>query len=241
LEDKDSLVRRAAADALGKIRSPQAGRALRKRALVRNATISLKIVVALLVLCSLILLVVGLVLVLKYKGYITVTVSKEILVHFPLVIGAVLCPPILLVLGLVLVLTYKGYISETGRRALRAILVYLALVIGNVYGPPFFVLLGFVLSAFLGLIGIYWLIMTYGIYVFVGDIGGSQGLSRLILLVYFTIFFLPLFGALYFKKTTVKKRCKLAQALFIVLHIIFHIYLIVCHNLPDKIAEMIRF
>lgn len=117
-------------------------------------------------------------------------------------------------------------------------------MIGNVLCPPILILLGFVLSEFLGLIGIYWLAMTIGwVIVFVQDVLGSSDRGLIFLVVpfaYFASFFLPLFGFLCFKKRTAKNRCKVVQALFIVLHIVFHLYLIVYHNLFDKIIEFIR-
>jgi len=71
LGDENWAVRQSAANALGKIDDPQAVQALRKRALARKAREVLLVVSKLLVLCSLVfLLVVGLVRVLKYKGYI---------------------------------------------------------------------------------------------------------------------------------------------------------------------------
>ena len=242
LEDKDESVRRYAAAALRRIDNPRASRALRKKALARKtaafftAVLRLRRLVAL---CCSILLVAGLFYALKSQGQDTATIRKEMLAHLPLVIGAVLCPPVVLLLVLVLVLKYGRCNTETGLRALRAVLVYLASLIAYLSFPYVFVQVGLFLSKYLALTGIYCFAATYGIYVLVRDTGCSPSLSWLALWAHLVALFLPLFVALYVRNVTVKHHCFSVQAVLIVLHASFHIYLVVYHDLAGRMIEMV--
>ena len=239
LEDENGNVRLRAAEALGRIGNPQAVQSLIKALGDEDGSVRRYAAGALRRIGS-----PQAARALKKKSVYLAAVKVLSIVSRLLIPLLVLCPPIFLAVSIFLLLKHEGYSTKTVLRAIRAILVYLAVVIGNVLCPPILILLGFVLSEFLGLIGIYWLAMTIGwVIVFVQDVLGSSDRGLIFLVVpfaYFASFFLPLFGFLCFKKRTAKNRCKVVQALFIVLHIVFHLYLIVYHNLFDKIIEFIR-
>jgi len=222
LSDRNSRVRKSAANALGKIDDPQAERELRKRALVRKAREVLLVVIKLLVLCALVfLLIVGLVRLLKSQRH-----------------------------NIVRILKYIQYNTETGRKSLWAVLIYLALVFGNAICPLKFYLLALALRhpffGLLGLLGYLWLpIATGGFLVLVSeyDLGAPYGhleMYYLLSLAYSAVFFLPLFGYLFFKKRNAKITCALVQVVFIICHAVALYILITRYDLLKRMRDLLR-
>jgi len=230
LDDESGSVSAAAAWALGKIDDPQAAQAVRKRALAHKAkavlSVVIPVVIGLVALCSPILIVVGVVSLLsKSQRQNVVQIEKSQRQSV-----ARIEKPI-------------RHKTETGSKAIRAVLIYLALVTGNVLCPPILVLLGFTLCGLLGLLGFYWLAITSGGFLVLLSAVQHPDLALYFLIsgAYFSIFFLPLFGALYFKDTTAKKRCKVVQVLFIICHIVVHFILIAQYDLLNRMVECIRY
>ncbi len=222
LKDENLPVRLSAASALGKIDDPQAERELRKRALVRKAREVLLVVIKLLVLCALVfLLIVGLVRLLKSQRH-----------------------------NIVRILKYIQYNTETGRKSLWAVLIYLALVFGNAICPLKFYLLALALRhpffGLLGLLGYLWLpIATGGFLVLVSeyDLGAPYGhleMYYLLSLAYSAVFFLPLFGYLFFKKRNAKITCALVQVVFIICHAVALYILITRYDLLKRMRDLLR-
>jgi len=222
LKDENLPVRLSAASALGKIDDPQAERELRKRALARKAREVLLVVIKLLVLCALVfLLIVGLVRLLKSQRH-----------------------------NIVRILKYIQYNTETGRKSLRAVLIYLALVFGNAICPLKFYLLALALRhpffGLLGLLGYLWLpIATGGFLVLVSeyDLGAPYGhleMYYLLSLAYSAVFFLPLFGYLFFKKRNAKITCALVQVVFIICHAVALYILITRYDLLKRMRDLLR-
>ncbi len=220
LGDKRANVRISAADALGQIGDPQGVRALRKRALARKAREVLLAVSKLLVLCALLFLsIVGLVRLLKSQ--------RQNIIRFR---------------------RYMQYKTEAGDRKTRAIFIYLAIVFVNAICPLQLVRLGFApFCGLLGLLGFHWLIITTGGFlVLVHEYNlwgpdGGLGLFYLLSLAYSVVFFLPLFGALYFKEKTDKNRFKVVQVIFTICHVAVIFILIALYDLGNRMVDIIRY
>ncbi len=216
LSDRNTRVRKAAARALDKIDDPRAEKALRKRALVGKAKKVLLFMVKLLVIFFLVFLLVA------------------VLMRFlkPRIIRS---------------LQYIRYNTVTGRRAIWATLVYLALVFGNAICPLYFYYFGVGLSlanalfGLLALLGLLWLsIATGGFFVLVIEYNLGLGMYHLLSLFYSSVFFLPLFWYLFFKKRNAKITCALVQVVFIICHAVALYILNTRLNLLDRMSEILR-
>jgi hypothetical protein len=114
------------------------------------------------------------------------------------------CLPIFFFVGLGLVLKYKGYITTN---VAKAISIYPTLVIGNVICPNIFILSGIDLHPLFLFWMLRWLSITTGgflVLVYEYDLGGPYGHKEMyysLSLAYFAVFFLPLLGYLFFKKS----------------------------------------
>jgi len=156
------------------------------------------------------------------------------------------CLPIFLFVGLGLVLKYKGYITAN---VARAISIYPTLVIGNVIFPLKFIILGLAYPSFglLWTLGGRWLSITTGgflVLVYEYDLGGPYGhkeMYYLLSLAYSAVFFLPLFGYLFFKKRNAKITCALVQFVFIICHAAVIYILITRYDLVKRMIDIIRY
>jgi hypothetical protein len=154
------------------------------------------------------------------------------------------CLPVFLFVGLGLVLKYKGYITANVARAMS---IYPTLVIVNAIFPLKFAFLGYAFQLFgLWLLGTRWLSVTTGgllVLVYEYDLGapyGHEEMYNLLSLAYSAVFFLPLFGYLFFKKRNAKITCALVQVVFIICHAVALYILITRYDLLKRMAEVMR-